>query len=239
MPKNNRNGSSKNPSQRRKRSNGKASAVVRGASALGTHKTGPLQLKTEQFATFTPLQTFSIVGGSTPGGIRVRGRELLGAIKSGATGAPFGANNVDGVAAVIALNPGSFPRLTAYGPIYEMYKFHRAKVMFQSSQPTTAGGVAELAVDYDSGDAAASAGGSTVAMMRQISSCISNVYADCALEVSGNLSRLPRYYCASSASDTTDVNQANILYAFEGVSAGNTTQGYLVVEYDVEFFTPQ
>lgn len=193
-------------------------------------------LTTEQFAAYAPLQTFSVSQGSTPGGIRVRGRELIETMKTGNTAGTFGANNVDGIARVVALNPASFPRLQSYGPLYEFYKFHSAKAIFESNQPTTAGGEAFLACDYDGTDAAPT---SSTLMMRNISSSMSHIYAENAAVISGKLSRLPRYITSTVSPIVDDVNQANILYAFEGASGANTTVGYLVVEYDVEFFTPQ
>ena len=193
-------------------------------------------LKSEQFATYAHLQTFSVSAGTTPGGIRVRGRELIQALNSGLTTLVFGANNTN-AAVSLPLTPVSFPRLTSYVNLYEFYVFHRAKAIFQSNQPTTAGGVSMLAVDYDVKDAVPS---SSVGMMRNISSSMSNIYADNACVISKSLSRLPRY-CTSQATstDSAQLNQANVLYAFEGVTGVNAAQGYLVIEYDVEFFTPQ
>lgn len=237
QPKNasNSNGKKNKNSSRKRRSNKAKGQRVPSTQALGTRLSGPLQLKTEQFAAYAPLSTFEVRTGSTPGGIRVRGRELIQSMANGATTLLFGADG--GVLArAIDLDPGTFPRLTVYQQIYEMYKFHKAKVLFQSSQPTTAQGVAILAVDYDAKDTAP---GSTSGMMRNISSAMSNVYADCALEIEGKLSRLDKYVCSEgSAIDVNQVTQANILYAFEGTVGTSVPQGYLVIEYDVEFFTP-
>ena len=111
--------------------------------------------------------------------------------------------------------------------------------MFQSTRPTTAQGVSEIAVDYDAKDTFPT---STVGMMRNISSSMSNIYADNATLVSGRLARLPKYATSQNvSSDTDQTTQAVILYGFEGLAASevNTPQGYMVVQYDVEFFTPQ
>jgi hypothetical protein len=214
----------------------KAPVAPKGQRALGFAGTGPQQLKNEQFAAYTPLTTFAVTQGSTPGGIRVRGRELVQALPSGLTTLLFGANNTTSAAAVNIL-PGNFPRLSAYSSIYEFYKFHKAKIMFQSNQPTTAGGVSMIAVDYDAKDSAPT---TSILMMRNISSSMSNIYADNACEVLGSLSRLPKYATSeATSSDNNQVIQAIAWYAFEGVTGVNAAQGYLVVEYDVEFFTPQ
>jgi hypothetical protein len=222
--------------RRRNRSRGTfGSSQTGGRGALGTNLRADLSLHQQQFAAYAPLETFHVSTGSTPGGIRVRGRELIGSATSGSTTLLYGANGTASAQAVI-LNPSSFPRLQSYSAIYEMYVFHEAKFMFQSNQPTTAGGVAILSVDYDVADTAPA---STVAQMRNISSSMSNVYADNACVIKRSLSRLPKYYTASSGSDAVDINQANMFYAFEGVVGVSAAQGYVVVEYDVEFFTPQ
>lgn len=206
---------------------------VRGTNAFGTNRQGPLMLKSEQFATYTPLITFHVTQGSTPGGVRIRGRELLRTMRSGSPALSFGADGTNS-AVPLSLNPNNFPRLGAYAPIYEMFIFHKFKIMFQSSQPTTVAGVSFLSVDYDSSDPVAS---TATQMMRNISSSMSNVYADSACEGAKTLSRLPRYF--TNNVDTMQTVQATMLYAFEGVTAVNSTMGYLIVEYDVEFFTPQ
>lgn len=119
-----------------------------------------------------------------------------------------------------------------------MFIFHTARIMFQSNQPTTATGVIEIAVDYDAKDSAPT---STIQMMRNISSAMANIYADCACDVVKKLSRLPRYNTAEvSGSDADQVNQAVVYLATEGSNAtASSTVGYLMIEYDVEFFTPQ
>lgn len=227
----------KNSSGRR-RSN-RATATVRGTVALGTSRQGPLQLTTEQFASYAPLSTFHVSAGTTPGGIRVRGRELVLSLNSGSSAVGgFGANNGTS-AGTHNLNPSGFPRLNSYVGIYEYYKFHYAKAMFQSTRPTTTNGVAMLAVGYDVKDNPPT---SSQGMMRNISSSMSHVYADNGCQVLGALSRLPRYATSEdNSSDGAQVNQAVFWYAFEGLASTevNTPQGYLVVEYDVEFFTPQ
>lgn len=233
-----RNPAAPSKSKKNKKNKKTAKSAVPGTQAMGSRAQGPQQLTTQQFATYAPLTTFTVEKGSTPGGIRVRGRELLQALNSGSSAAgAFGANNTTSAGNVL-LNPVSFPRLTAYSTIYEFYKFHSATLMFQSTRPTTAAGVSMIAVDYDQKDAAPT---STVNMMRNISSSMSNIYANNGCKVLGTLSRLPKYVCVEPASlDVDQVYQASIFYAFEGLASTevNTAQGYLVCDYDVEFFTP-
>lgn len=234
-------GSANSPKKGKKKSkkSRKARGTVNGTRALGSDSQGPLMLKTEQFATYTPMATFTVTSGTTPGGIRVRGRELIQALNSGSSAAgAFGAANTL-LAGIIRLVPSAFPRLNAYTSIYEFYKFHKAKLMFQSTRPTTAQGVSMIAVDYDAKDTVPS---TTIGMMRNISSSMSNIYADNATVVLGTLSRLPKFATQQDgSSDLAQLYQASILYAFEGLASTevNTPQGYMVAEYDVEFFTPQ
>jgi len=225
--------------KKKKSSKKKAAAVNAAAPALGTNRQGPQMLKQPQLATYAPLVAFNVATGSTYGGVRIRGKELIQALNSGSSAAGgFGGNNTTS-AGTLNLWPQSFPRLNAYTPIYEFYKFHYIKAIFQSSRPTTSSGVCELAIDYDAKDTAPT---STVGMMRNISSSMSNIYADNNCQMLGSLSRLPKYITNSTtALDTDQELQGIFLYAFEGLASTevNTPQGYLVVEYDVEFFTPQ
>jgi hypothetical protein len=229
---------SQNKARQVKNKNKNRKKGVQGVKALGQIRQGNLRLKDEQFASFTPLETFSVSQGTTPGGIRVRGRELLQPAVSGLTTLLFGANNTL-LAAGIALNPSTFPRLSAYNPIYEQFFFHNCLVMYQSNQPTTSSGVSMIAVDYDVNDFTGGPPSTTIALMRNITSSMSNVYANNGCEVKGSLCRLKRYYTVSPTANNIDVNQAIIEYAFEGVVPINTALGYIIVQYDVEFFVPQ
>jgi len=217
---------------------GRGIARNRGRRPQPSGRDPGLALTRDQFTATSPLNLFTVTTGSTPGGIRVKGRELIGAATAVAalTGA-FAQLNIAGVTPFL-LNPVNFPRLAAYAPIYEYFKFHKCDVLFQSNQPTTAIGEALAAVDYDVKDTAPA---SAVAMMRNISSTMANVYSDASLQILGSLSRLPKYATAETTGpDASQVNQAAVYIAAEGVTAAiAATLGYVVVMYDVEFFTPQ
>lgn len=181
------------------------------------------------------MELYRVSQGTTPGGIRVRGQELIQVLTSASTTLVFGANNNTN-AGTFNMTPVNFPRLSQIAPTYEMYKFHECSVYFQSNQPTTAAGVAEIAIDYDSKDSTPS---TSVAMMRNISSSMSNVYSDLEVTLLGSLSRLPRYYVSEDTSpDVSQTIQAKAYYSFEGVTGVNAAQGYMVIRYDIEFFTP-
>ncbi len=197
-----------------------------------------LALTGTQFTATSPLSLFRTSNGTTPGGIKVSGRELIGSATAiAALNGAFAILNING-ATPFLLNPSTFPRLASYVSIYEWYKFHRVVVRFQPNQSTTAAGEVLLAVDYDVKDAAPT---SSVALMRNISSTMSNIYSVNSLEILSSLSRLPKYATSQTSSpDTAQVNQAAVYCAVEGITAAiGTSLGYIVVQYEVEFFTPQ
>lgn len=200
-----------------------------------------LNLTGTQFTATTPLQLFNVKSGSTPGGIRVKGRELITSVIAPAalTGQFALASPLNGSNPASRGNPIAFPRLSAYNPIYEYFVIHKITYIFQSNQPTTQPGEVIMCIDYDPTDAAPA---STSEMMRNVSSTMSNVYSDNSLEALKSLSRLPKYECWSSLDgpEVLQADQYKLFVAFEGVTAANgATLGYVIAEYDVEFFTPQ
>lgn len=197
-----------------------------------------LALTRSQFTATSPLNYFSVKTGSTPGGIRVKGRELVGTTT--ATSPLVGAFALlnTGSFTAFPINPSSFPRLSAYVPIYEFFKFHKCDIMFQANQPTTATGEILVSVDYDYKD---NPPGSSQAMMRNPSSTMANLYSDCSLQVLGSYSRLPKYATSQNTSpDLDQIYQGALYVGIEGVTAASgTALGYIIIQYDVEFFTPQ
>lgn len=204
-----------------------------------------LALTRNQFTATTPLNLFNVSKGSTPGGSRVKGRELLGTVNLSNT--VTGAFDLNAIVAQLGSStatpilPAYFARLTSYTTIYEYYKFHKATIVFQSLSATSRNGVFMMALDYDYADGSAA---SSIAMMRNISSTMCNIYSDASMELDGKLSTYPKYRCAANvtASEASDDQkaQARLLVACEGVTGTAADAiGYIIVEYDVEFFTPQ
>lgn len=71
---------------------------------------------------------------------------------------------------------------------------------------------------------------------------MANVYSDASLQLLGSLSRLPKYECLGTTTLTEALQQAQgmLTVAVEGyVAAAATTVGYVIGDYDIEFFTPQ
>lgn len=217
---------------------------ARGLARNPGSRSGPdsmLSLTRDQFTATSPLNLFTVRPGSTPGGIRVSGRELVSAVTVPiATGVFVLSTTFNGTATTAsAITPTVFPRLSAYGPIYEYFIFHKLSYLFQSNQPTTQTGEIILSVDYDPTEPAPPA--STAAMMRNISSTMSNIYSDASLQVLKSLSRLPRYeLSAGAATEVLQQLQGMLTVAVEGyTNAAISTVGYVIAQYDIEFFTPQ
>jgi len=171
---------------------------------------------------------FSVAKGSTPGGVRVRGRELVSTVSNGASAA-F-------TVTTVSLTPSTFPRLSQYGGLFEEYFFHVADIMFQPSMGTQSSGAVSLWVDYDAGDPSETTQSQA---SRNISYAMANVYATCACKFMSSLSRVRRFATSSTGATSLQVNQALVRVATEGIPAPfNASVGYLFIHYDVEFFAP-
>lgn len=230
-------GKPKNQSkQKRNRNQNRARGLARNP---GT-RDSMLSLTRSQFTATSPLNLFTVRSGTSPGGIRVSGRELVAAVTVPVTTGVFTlSTSFPGTSTTAsAVSPSVFPRLSAYGPIYEYYIFHKLSYLFQSNQPTTQAGEIIMSVDYDPTDPAPT---STSAMMRDISSTMANIYSDASLQVLKSLSRLPRYETTPAViNEPLQQCQGLLTVAVEGyVAAAITTVGYVIAQYDIEFFTPE
>jgi hypothetical protein len=136
------------------------------------------------------------------------------------------------------LNPTSFARLGQLAQAYEYFKFHKADVCFQSNQPTTAVGEILLCAEYDASDPAPS---TSIGMMRNVSATMANIYSDASYQCLASLSRLPKFIVNGGSTASIDqTSQATLYVAAEGVTAATGTGlGYVCIEYDIEFYTPQ
>lgn len=193
---------------------------------------GQLQLSGTQTVNFQTAQEFRISTGSTPGGIRIRGREMLSAVLQGDSEA-FDVSST-------LLNPFVPPRLASLAPAWEEFLFHTATLIYQPSLPTTVGGAVSVWADYDALDVVAT---TQATAARNISYSISNAYAANSCRVLGSLSRLKRYICTTSVDQPLQTTQAKLYVATEGIPIASAPAGsqigYLFLEYDLEFFTPQ
>lgn len=206
----------------------------------GMRGNNPLSLTRNQFTATSPLNLFNITRGTTPGGVRVSGRELIASvvIPLVANGGYTLATNFSTNLLAGAINPVTFPRLAAYAPIYEYFIFHKLTYFFQSNQPTTTAGAIILSIEYDGNDPAPA---STSAQMRNISSTMANIYSDASLQGLKSLARIDRFVTnAPTAANILQSEQGVLYVAVEGyTNLAVSTVGYIIAEYDVEFFTPQ
>jgi len=248
-----RNGNAK-PKRRRggRRGNGGGANPRGGSRAAGLARNPGFRkgrdalfsLTRDQFTATSPTNYFTVSAGSTPGGVRVRGRELIQAVVMPIINAGIWTPSTSFPGGVVTpsasnITPASFPRLSAYGPIYEYFQFKTLAFMFQSNQPTTTAGEIIISVDYDPGDPAPT---STSLQMRNVSSTMANIYSDCSLEMLASLSRLPKYETTPTTAITAALQQIQgvLCVATEGYTAAAiSTVGYIVAQYDIEFFTPQ
>jgi hypothetical protein len=199
-----------------------------------------LSLTRDQFTATSPLNLIEVRPGSTPGGVRVKGRELLAGLST--------ASSISGAYTVLTNNrtgtlntpiiPSTFPRLGNYGGIYEFYKFHKLCLFFYPNQPTTQAGEILACVDYDAKDLTPV---DAASVMRNITATMSNIYSLNSMEMLASLSRLPKFITSSTTSvDVDQTTQGIAYYVVEGVTASaGATLGYLVAQYEVEFYTPQ
>jgi hypothetical protein len=244
----NGNGRKRRRNRKRNRNRNKGGQVVRARNSNNPLTTqgvrGPVgqSLTSAQFTATSPLNLFTTTPGSSPGGIRVKGRELIGAVEKTSNNNTWQLCEIisplPGV--VVGLNPRFFPRLSSYTALYDLYVFHSATFILQSSSPTTAGGSWMMCLDYDVKDDPPA---STMQMLRNVSSSIANVYSDQSCVTVKSLARLPKFFTEENNSSGTDVAQeiqAQLFVACEGFAgAENTPLGYVICEYDIEFFSPQ
>lgn len=235
----------KNAKKKAKRRNGRGPqpSQLNGSSRRGERDIS-LALTGTQFTATSPMRYIEYTKASTPGGLRCRGRDWLGAISVPTTTGAY--QNVfvpDGSGTSSALfagvSPALFPRLKALGYIFEQYIFHKIIFTYQSALGTTTNGAISFCIDYDYGDAIVS---STTEINNNVTSVMSNIYSDSSMVMLGSLSRLPKYFCQTGlTSPSIDQYQGLLRGATSGYnnSPSVTTQvGFLFAEYDVEFFTP-
>lgn len=183
----------------------------------------------------------STVGkGSTPGGCRIKGRELLSGAYSGSnTAGGFGGDGLT-TSASIPFHPSRTNRLAQICKTYDEYFWHSAQITFVPNQPTTAPGNVFLGYDPNPGD---SLWPNAIAIMSNFNSAMSNTYATSSIKILGAMAREKRYLTDTIATSDQNVNQLYqglIQYAFQGwVGASTTLLGFLVITYDIEFFSPQ
>jgi len=198
-----------------------------------------LSLNGPQLNYTNPNVFWEVKKASTPGGVKISAKEPVGqvALSAASTGG-FTLCTIGGVSSLL-LNPIEtlFPRLSSISLAYELFIFRKFKIDFISSQPTTSAGQMLIWADYNAADSFATTSSQALS---NISSIIGNVYSCLMVRGGSEFSRLPRYNINTNVSGPIDQTiQANILCAVQGYTgASGSILGELLVEYDIEFFTP-
>jgi hypothetical protein len=170
----------------------------------------------------------------------ISAREPLGSVSVTSAAGAFALATIAGSTTGIPLNPifgGFFPRLSTIALAYEHFKFKKFRLDFMSSQPTTAAGQILAWVDYAAIDVIATTSSEALS---NITSVIANIYSSVSCLGLGSLSRLPKYVINVNVDANVEQTMQGVMYlATQGyVSATSSVIGELMVEYEIELFTP-
>jgi hypothetical protein len=167
----------------RRKARGRAIGLSRNP---GSRSDVSLSLTRGQFTATSPQLYWEFVRASTPGGLRVRGREMLGSVVApGAIAGLFTLLNIGSSGSNPPLNPATFPRLSQISLAFAQFIFYKIDLLFQSNQPTTTAGEVLVAFDYD---AKSNSPTSSLGIMRNVSSTMANIYSDCSCQALSTLS---------------------------------------------------
>lgn len=161
-----------------------------------------------------------------PGTIRVTESERIGTISGSTT---LAITSID-------INPGlssAFPWLNQLANIYDEYKFHKLKFRYKPIVSTSNGGNIIMAFDYDVLDTAPT----TAIQLTQMSTYKDSVVWN-GFELPIDVSRIVKKYTRSGTVSGADQKtyDAGKLYMAAESCANTSTQGYLEVDYDIEFY---
>lgn len=185
---------------------------------------------------------------STPGGMRIRGREAGGTLIATATGSGYqllNSSNSQGIDGNLPLNPFFSSRLEKIAEIYDQFKYHKFVVDIVPYKPTSTAGVYFGTVISDS--AALTVNPTTQSQFLDgIVNYLAAIYSIARMIYTGDLAQLPRYICSALAAATGN-EPADVLSlqgkCFFGCQGVTTTVGdsmaTIVVTYDIEFFSPR
>jgi hypothetical protein len=252
-PSSNNKGLSRSARRRRNRRNRRNPPQKSISRALGS-QSGRLNdrpisqnITTSQQVSFSPLSLFETRVGSTPGGLRVKGREYLATVWSDGGSVKFSYNvwnSPISQGGYLPVRPASLMRAQAYASIFEEYFFHNVKIQFLSVLPTTTTGAVSLDCEFDQA-APIPSSSAFYQTASHLVSFVGNAYSDGVLgPFPGTLSNYNRYFNRWPDSTGTVVyasDRQTIQFKIDGVcstSLGATNIGHLVIEYDLEFYTP-
>lgn len=168
-------------------------------------------------------------------GIRVRHSEYLQDITSTVAFNATPATNVYNINAGLI---DSFPWLGAMGGLFETYMFHSLSWTYETNAPSTETGWFGMATQIDAKDQ----GFTGVQDMMGYNGSKSGPVWKSITHNSIIAGKKPLYIRTGTQPDGTDIrlyDYGNFTFATQGGSAANRLWGKLIVNYDVEFFTPK
>lgn len=225
------------PPRRQNRRRGRGGRAGAGAAYAGASiqvaRTGMVGVMPTTQGSIAPAQFRKP---STPGGLRLRGKELLTKyVNPNSTG--------EFACIYVGINPNNFQWLKAYAPNYEQFFFHWIRISWQPAF-ASANGTVGIGVDTDFSDAVPK---NLVEVLKNHSSVAGLVCAPMSCEYHGYMSLCQRHLISSGGGQSsTSINQGMILMFSEAIGEqtaygvkAQTPLGYVYVEYDVELFVPQ
>ncbi len=168
------------------------------------------------------------------GGIRVRHREYIQDVSG----------SVAYSVSSFPLNPGmaaTFPWLSTMAQLYESYRFHALRFLYETQKSASTNGSILMGVDFDAADAAPA---NKQQLMSFEGAVRSGVWQECAFSAKPQSlhkfgpEKFNRSTSLSANQDIKTYDAGNLFVATKDC-ADATAIGELYVEYDVEFKTPQ
>lgn len=161
--------------------------------------------------------------------IRIHQEERIASVSGPTSGTSFNAKKY-------VINPAdttTFPWLSSIAALFDKYKFHKLEFRYITSCSTSTAGNVSLAVDFDTLDSTPTTG-SAMSNLAKFNTFAAWANEKLSIPVNrrGNNQWLYTLDGNTSSNDPKSYNLGNLFVSTESI--GNSTVGYLVVEYDVE-----
>ncbi len=210
----------------------KASIISR--NPKGVFATRQLNLNTPQMG-LGAVPYYRILPGSTEGGIRVIGRDLLGTALSATSAA--GAAVVQSIRMGVQGGDNWVTRLETFASLFDLWKIHKVSATFVSSQPTTAAGQLYLGVSREAPNFY-SAPTTVAQVMRYLKAAMGPAYANITTETDSQNNQVLWYSTDNGgAADSGSGIPATLIVASDGFASA-VVPGKILLDYDVEFSQP-
>lgn len=203
------------------------SMFLPGNRISGAPQANQLQLHAPQLGHATSV-FFEARRGTTPGGVIISGRELLGtAVGSSSAAGTYVNTNV----AVIFSSANFSARLNAFAALYQKWRPRAIRATLVSNQATTTVGNNYLGFQTQAGASAPATG---AALMRENGAVFGNAYSDISTVFDCKSLSVPWFSETGSGLATA----GNLNIGTDGYSSA-VVPGVVVIDYEVEFADPQ